>query len=225
VLDERARRVAADHRVWVVISSFAGSSGGGYDHAAGGSGVWAPDGAVVARAGAGPGAVARATLERADGIVRTYLELDDPARLRPARPPRVAGLEIARVEPADGELARWFYAEVGRPYMWTDRLGQSAADWQAWAERVETWVATVAGERAGYYELRPDGDSVEVAHFGLLAAFHGQGLGGHLLTHALRRALEIAPRVWLHTNTKDGSAALPNYLARGLRPFRREVLA
>jgi GNAT superfamily N-acetyltransferase len=157
-------------------------------------------------------------------IVRTYLELDDPARLRPARAPRVADVEIARVAPPEGELSRWFYVEVGTPYRWTDNLGRSDAGWQSWAERVETWVATVAGERAGYYELRPEGDSVELAYFGLLPAFHGRGLGGHLLTHALRRGLELAPRVWLHTNTQDGPAALPNYLARGLRPFRREQL-
>jgi GNAT superfamily N-acetyltransferase len=157
-------------------------------------------------------------------IVRTYLELDDPARLRPAGPPRLAGVEIARVAPADGELSRWFYVEVGSAYRWVDNLGRSAAEWQAWAERVETWVMTVAGERVGYYELLLEADSVEVAYFGLLRTFHGHGLGGYLLTHALRRALALAPRVWLHTNTQDGTAALPNYLARGLRPFRREQL-
>jgi molybdopterin-binding protein len=157
-------------------------------------------------------------------IVRTHLELDDPAGLRPAGPPRLAEVEIARVVPADGELSRWFYVEVGTPHRWTDNLARSDAEWQAWAERVETWVATVAGERAGYYELLPGSDGVEVAYFGLLPAFQGQGLGGHLLTHALRRGLELAPRVWLHTNTQDGAAALPNYLARGLRPFRREEL-
>ena len=124
---------------------------------------------------------------------------------------------------ADGELSRWFYVEVGAPHGWTDNLGRSSAEWQAWAKLVETWVATVTGERAGYYELLPAADSVEVAYFGLLPGFHGQGLGGHLLTHALRRALELAPRVWLHTNTRDGAAALPNYLARGLRPFRHEA--
>jgi GNAT superfamily N-acetyltransferase len=79
-----------------------------------------------------------------------------------------------------------------------------------------------AGTRAGYYELRPGGDGVELAYFGLLPAFQGRGLGGHLLTHALRRGLELAPRVWVHTETRDGPAALPNYLARGLRPYRRE---
>jgi GNAT superfamily N-acetyltransferase len=157
-------------------------------------------------------------------IVRTFLEIDDPTAVRPGASPRVEGVEVARVEPPDGEVSRWFYVEVGGPYRWIDNLGRSGAEWQAWAERVETWVATVRGQRAGYYELRREGESVEVAYFGLLGAFHGVGLGGYLLTHALRRGFELAPRVWLHTNTQDGAAALPNYLARGLRPFRTETL-
>jgi predicted amidohydrolase len=60
--DERARRVATDHEVWVAVASFAGSTGGGYAHASGRSGIWAPGGAVVAQAGPETGAIARATL-------------------------------------------------------------------------------------------------------------------------------------------------------------------
>jgi len=157
-------------------------------------------------------------------IVRTFLEIDDPARVRPAGPPRLADVAVARVDPPDGEVNGWFYGEVGRDHNWVDHAGRSAAEWQAWAQGVETWVATVGGARAGYYELRRDGAAIEVAYFGLVPAFQGQGLGGFLLTHALRRAFELAPRVWLHTNTQDGEAALPNYRARGLRPFRTEVL-
>ena len=37
-------------------------------------------------------------------------------------------------------------------------------------------------------------------------------------------ASSSAPRVWLHTCTLDGAAALPNYRARGLRPFRTQTL-
>jgi predicted amidohydrolase len=59
---ERARRVAADRRVWVATASFAGSTGGGFDRAAGGSAIWAPDGGTLAQAGAEPGELARATL-------------------------------------------------------------------------------------------------------------------------------------------------------------------
>jgi GNAT superfamily N-acetyltransferase len=157
-------------------------------------------------------------------IVRTYLELDDPGALRPAAAPRVEDVAVERVEPPDGAVNRFFYETIGGPYNWTDHLGRSDAEWQAWAEGSETWVASVAAERAGYYELRRGPEGAEVAYFGLLPAFHGHGLGGFLLTHALRRGLELAPRVWLHTNTQDGRAALPNYLARGLRPFRTQTL-
>ena len=62
VIDERAGRIASAHRVWVAVASFAGSTGGGYDRAAGGSGVWDPDGAAVVRAGPEVGVLASAIL-------------------------------------------------------------------------------------------------------------------------------------------------------------------
>jgi len=62
VPDVRARRIAVDHGVWVAMASFAGSTGGGYDAAAGCSGIWAPDGHSVARVGPEPGALAKAAL-------------------------------------------------------------------------------------------------------------------------------------------------------------------
>ena len=158
-------------------------------------------------------------------ITRTCLEIKDARELRPAARPPLDGLEIARVQPVDGATSRWFYLRVGEPHNWVDHAEWSAAEWQEWAEGVETWVAAVAGERAGYYELRPDDGSVELAYFGLLPESQGKGLGGYLLTHALQRGLAIAPRVWAHTNTQDAPGALPNYQARGLRPFRTEPLA
>jgi GNAT superfamily N-acetyltransferase len=160
-------------------------------------------------------------------VIRTYLELTDPAAIAPAAAPRTDGhLRIDRIDPPDGTINRWFYERVGADHHWTDHAGRTDADWQAWAEQVETWVATIDGARAGYYELHEtDAASVELAYFGLLPDAQGQGLGGHLLTHALRRGFTKRPRVWVHTCTLDGEHALPNYRARGLREFRTEVLA
>jgi GNAT superfamily N-acetyltransferase len=160
---------------------------------------------------------------RAVEVIRTYLELTDPRGIRPARPPRVEA-RIARVDPPDGATNRWFYEHVGAPHQWTDHIGRTDDEWQAWANGIETWVATIDGKRAGYYELRTDEQGTEIAYFGLLPHAQGQGLGGHLLTHALNRAFELSPRVWVHTNTLDGPHALPNYQARGLRSFRTETL-
>jgi predicted amidohydrolase len=53
VLVERARRISIDHRVWVGVASFAGSTGGGYAQTAGRSAIWAPGGRCVAQAGRG----------------------------------------------------------------------------------------------------------------------------------------------------------------------------
>jgi GNAT superfamily N-acetyltransferase len=149
-------------------------------------------------------------------VVTTYLELTDPAKIRPARP---VDAPITRVVPPDGAVNRALYEGVGRDYTWIEHLDKDAAWWQAHAERVETWVI---GDRAGYYELLPTGGDVQIAHFGLLPEFHGRGLGGALLEHALRRGFELGRRVWVHTCSLDGPHALANYKARGLVPYRVE---
>ncbi len=65
--------------------------------------------------------------------------------------------------------------------------------------------------------------SFEIAYFGLLPPYVGQGLGKYLLSEAAARAWTLQPsRVWLHTSTLDHPAALPNYLARGFSIFRVE---
>jgi predicted amidohydrolase len=68
VQEERARRVASDHGVWVAVASFAGSTGGGYETAAAQSRIWSPAGEVVASAGRDVGRIARATLTRQDAL-------------------------------------------------------------------------------------------------------------------------------------------------------------
>ncbi|MFJ6151240.1 carbon-nitrogen hydrolase family protein [Micromonospora profundi] len=62
VTDGRARRIATTHGVWVAVASFAGSTGGGYTEAAGGSAIWSPAGEVHAQAGTEPGSLARADI-------------------------------------------------------------------------------------------------------------------------------------------------------------------
>jgi GNAT superfamily N-acetyltransferase len=145
-------------------------------------------------------------------IVTTYLELTDPAGIRPAS----GKATIVKVDPPDGAVNRRFYEEIGAHYQWLDHRDEDAAWWDRHAREVETWVIP----DAGYYELHPEGDDVEIAYFGLLPAFHGRGWGGALLEHALRRGFELGSRVWVHTCTLDGPHALANYRSRGLVPYR-----
>jgi predicted amidohydrolase len=62
VMADRARRITADHGVWVAMASFAGPTGDPFPQTAGRSGIWTPDGRVAARAGRAPGEIARATM-------------------------------------------------------------------------------------------------------------------------------------------------------------------
>jgi GNAT superfamily N-acetyltransferase len=159
-------------------------------------------------------------------VTRTYLEMRSPGDLRPAARP-VDAPRLERIEACPGSFFRYLYAEVGRAYHWTDRL--SWTDDQVRAHlgnpAVSLWLLSSGAAPAGYFELRVHDDrSIEIAYFGLLPEFVGRGWGGHLLSRAVETAWGMNPeRVWLHTCTLDHPAALPNYLKRGFRPYRKEV--
>ncbi|GAA4084161.1 MULTISPECIES: GNAT family N-acetyltransferase [Actinomadura] len=165
-------------------------------------------------------------------VTTWYLEQRDPGDLCPA--PETSA-DIVRAEVVLPELSRFLYSAVGGDWYWIDRLSWTYEQWRNWLERpgVETWIAYVRGTPAGFAELDPQPDGqVEIAYFGLLRPFLGQGLGGHLLTVAASRAWDLADRwpdrkpttrVWLHTCSLDGPAALRNYQSRGFRLYDTKV--
>ncbi|GAA4978228.1 GNAT family N-acetyltransferase [Actinoplanes utahensis] len=168
-------------------------------------------------------------------ITKWYLEQDSPGQIRPAREPATAA-PIIRAEVPSPELSRYLYTAVGGDWHWTDRLPWTWPQWQDYLDQpgVETWIAYRHGTPAGYIEL--DGHEpglVEIAYFGLLPQFTGQGLGGHLLTTGLRHAWSLperhpghppVQRVVVDTCSLDGPAALVNYQARGMRLYRTETI-
>jgi len=158
--------------------------------------------------------------------VRTYLEMTDPSALQGA-PVAPADAALDRVEQCAPALWRHLYTEVGREYHWVDRLGWTDHEIARYLAdpALELWVLRVKDEPAGYFELRRHGDgAVEIAYFGLLPAFTGQGLGRFMLTRAVERAWALgAARVWLHTSSLDHSSALSNYLARGFSIWKQET--
>ncbi|GGV45524.1 N-acetyltransferase [Streptomyces longisporoflavus] len=163
------------------------------------------------------------------------LEQTAPGDLRPAAALGGDDVRIVLAEIPSPEFSRFLYASVGGDLRWTDRLSLSYAQWQEQLAKpgVETWVAYEKGTPAGYVELaaQADGD-VEIVYFGLIPAFRGRGIGGHLLSYGVRRAWDLAERhpelpptkrVWLHTCSKDGEHAMDNYLRRGFRLFDTKV--
>jgi hypothetical protein len=162
--------------------------------------------------------VARATEANQARITVTYLELTDAATIRPPAAPPARDLTTTVVH--DHRCNRELYARVGADYAWVDRLAWSEGQWRAWASRVETHLVRLGATTIGYFELEPEPRAAKVAIFGLIDTHQGRGHGGHALAMALRRGLELRPRVWLTTCSLDSPAALPNYRARGMTVFR-----
>ncbi|RYJ28421.1 hypothetical protein CU044_2838 [Streptomyces sp. L-9-10] len=158
------------------------------------------------------------------------LEQTSPDDLRPAAGP-AGDVRIVRAEVPSAEFSRFLYTAVGDDVSWRDRLALTRERWQevVAAPGVETWVAYERGTPAGYIELAAqDGATVEIVYFGLIPAFRGRRIGGHLLSYGVARAWDLAERwpgteptkrVWLHTCSKDGPYAMDNYLRRGFRLF------
>ncbi|MEU8273051.1 GNAT family N-acetyltransferase [Microbispora bryophytorum] len=169
-------------------------------------------------------------------VTTWYLEQTNPADLRPGRPPTLPA-QVVRAEVPTPEFSRFLYTAVGGDWQWTNRLPWTWKQWRDWLDRpgVETWVAWVRGTPAGYAELvAQDGGAVEIVNFGLLPYAIGQGLGGWLLGEAAARAWDLAERwrgreatrrVWVHTCSLDGPAALANYRARGFRLYDEKLNA
>ncbi|MFJ1748345.1 GNAT family N-acetyltransferase [Streptomyces sp. NPDC088116] len=163
-------------------------------------------------------------------VTTWFLEQTSPADQRPAAEPP-AGVRVVRAEVPSPEFSRFLYTAVGDDVGWRDRLPMSYEQWRETVSRpgVETWVAYEKGTPAGYIELAAqDEGTVEVAYFGLIPAFRGRRIGGHLLSYGVARAWDLAERrpgtaptkrVWVHTCSKDGPYAMDNYLRRGFRLF------
>jgi ribosomal protein S18 acetylase RimI-like enzyme len=163
------------------------------------------------------------------------LEQTSPADLLPAAAPEGDDLRIVRAAAPSPEFSRFLYASVGGDIRWTDRLSWPYTVWQEYLSRpgVETWVAYDRGTPAGYVELTAQDEGVvEIVYFGLIPAFRGRRIGGHLLSYGTARAWDLAERwpgraptkrVWLHTCSKDGEFAMDNYRRRGFTLFDTKV--
>ena len=158
-------------------------------------------------------------------VTRTYLQMTVNGKLQSAS--LADDLQLEQLRECPPSFFRYLYSEVGRSHHWIDRLNWTDEQICSYLNQsgVFLWVLYRAGAPAGYFELRQHEDeSVEIAYFGLLPEFTGQGLGKFLLTAAIEQAWsKTNQRIWLHTCTLDHPAALSNYLKRGFKPFKQET--
>ena len=163
-----------------------------------------------------------------ENIDRKYLEIKSVEDLIIKNIPEVE-CSINIVKPVDFQLNKFFYKNVGKKYRWIDRLSWSEKEWIDYSSnpKVETYILKVKKDFAGYFELilHTDLNEVEIAYLGLLEEYHYKKLGSYLLSAAIKKSFEKKiKRVWVHTCSLDHKNALKNYLARGMKIFKKEVI-
>ena len=162
-------------------------------------------------------------------IERNYLEINSLHDLNDKNIVPV-GFYIKLVQPADFQLNKFFYKNVGRKHNWVDRLVWTEKDWIDYTsnEKVKTYILKNGKDLVGYFELifHLEKKEVEIAYLGLLEEYHNKKLGSYLLSSAIKKSFLNTPkRVWVHTCSLDHKNALTNYMARGMRIFKKETIS
>ena len=160
-------------------------------------------------------------------IQRNYLEINSLSDLKDTNfSPN--GYLIQLVQPVDFQLNKFFYKNVGKKHHWVDRLVWTDKQWIEYTSNIEvnTYVLKKDADLAGYFELitHQDKKEVEIAYLGLLEEYQNKQLGSYLLSSAIRNSfLNNNQRVWVHTCSLDHKNALKNYIARGMKIFKKEI--
>ena len=161
-------------------------------------------------------------------IERKFLEIKSIKDLNEIKKPS-KNFSVVLVDPIDFQLNKFFYKNIGKNCQWTDRLIWSDLKWINYVsdQKLSTYILKDKNEIAGYFELifNHDTREAEIAYFGILDNYFGKKLGGYLLSKAINHSfLKGALRVWVHTCSLDHKNALNNYLSRGMKIFKSEIL-
>ncbi len=161
-------------------------------------------------------------------VERNYLELKSIEELKESQITNES-YSINIVQPSDFQLNKFFYKNVGKNHHWVDRLVWTEKEWINYVsdQKVKTYILKDNDELAGYFELifHQNENEIEIAYLGLLVEYQNQKLGSYLLSSALKKSfLENPRRVWVHTCSLDHKNALKNYIARGMKIFKKETV-
>ena len=159
-------------------------------------------------------------------IERNYLEINSIKDLKESNIENERH-SIQLIEPADYQLNKFFYKNVGKNHNWVDRLIWTEKQWIRYAKdkKVKTYVLKNQNDLVGYFELIIHQDEIEIAYLGLLEEYQNKKLGSFLLSAAIKKSfMENPKRVWVHTCSLDHKNALKNYISRGMKIFKQEII-
>ena len=161
-------------------------------------------------------------------VKRNYLEINSLHDLKDgALPPE--DYVVDQVKPTDFQLNKFFYKNIGKKHKWIDRLIWTEEQWIKYVsnKNVKTFVLKNKKDLVGFFELiiHSEKKEVEIAYFGILEEYQNKKLGSFLLSDAIKKSFQQnVERVWLHTCSLDHKNALNNYLARGMKIFKSEIV-
>ena len=161
-------------------------------------------------------------------VKRNYLEINSIKDLKETKK-LFDDFFIVLINPVNFQLNRFFYKNIGKKHRWVDRLIWSEQQWIDYvsSSKVKTYVLKNKDNLVGFFELifHFENKEVEIAYFGILEEYQNKKLGSFLLSEAIKKSFnENIKRVWLHTCSLDHENALKNYLARGMKIFKSEIV-
>jgi len=161
-------------------------------------------------------------------VQRNYLEIKSIQDLNEVVEPN-GDYSVDLLEPINFQLNKFFYKNIGKKHKWIDRLVWTEAQWIDYVsnKNVKTYIFKLKNNLAGFFELisHSEKKEVEIAYFGLLEEFQNKKLGSYLLSQAIQKSFNSGvERVWVHTCSLDHKNALNNYIARGMKIFKTEII-
>jgi len=133
--------------------------------------------------------------------------------------------QVLRMKTVDVSYYKFLYDSIGKKWRWRERMLMPEDELLAILSQPGRTVDVyyVDGNPVGYVELFHEGDSIEIAYFGVRPEYVGKGFGRHLLCFGIETAwAQGARRVWVHTCNMDSPHALDNYLKRGFKVYKVE---
>ena len=161
-------------------------------------------------------------------VKRSYLEINSLKDLNQgSRPSDDYSLNL--LDPINFQLNKFFYRNIGRKHKWVDRLIWTEKEWIDYVAsiNVKTYILKCKEDLVGFFELiyHEEKKEVEIAYLGILEEYHNKKLGSYLLSEAIKESFKnTINRVWVHTCTLDHKNALKNYMMRGMKIFKTEII-
>ena len=161
-------------------------------------------------------------------VKRNYLEINSLKDLNQGSKPS-DDYSLNLLDPANFQLNKFFYKNIGNKHKWVDRLTWNEEKWIDYvsSKNVKTYILKYKEDLVGFFELiyHQEKKEIELAYLGILEEYQNKKLGSHILSEAIKESFKNKiNRVWVHTCTLDHKNALNNYMTRGMKIFKTETI-